>query len=407
MSEYFIEGSVLQEPDELVNINNNVYAVYMYTTTGGAVMPLVVNVDLPKSFQEGAIDKATVYTEETFADKYGYAFFSMFNLSDLKLIDPENRETTDIDFLLENVENDLERKATSFGKEWYLDDEVQQLFAYGAITGEDISPYLENLTWFKDHNATQREWITLVYNNPEKAQELINNNYIAFRTQISQLGISGSGVDDLTRQLAGDIAQGNIDSAEASQILSYLIDPYKLAMAGGEDALNESYRGFVDKINPSKSGVADAKSLITKYLGVDAAQEFAKNGIVEQYAAMLRADAELGEGVNVNRETIIEQLQTAHDKLFPQFAGSQHEMWSAPMYRSFQAITGKSALSNTDKKNVDIITQKTGGDMTLFSGEIRKQYEDDPTYADQVLGGMASVFRQDVSGVFTGQSLVG
>jgi hypothetical protein len=122
---------------------------------------------------------------------------------------------------------------------------------------------------------------------------------------------------------------------------------------------------------------------------------------------MLRADAELGEGVNVNRETIIEQLQTAHDKLFPQFAGSQHEMWSAPMYRSFQAITGKSALSNTDKKNVDIITQKTGGDMTLFSGEIRKQYEDDPTYADQVLGGMASVFRQDVSGVFTGQSLVG
>ena len=402
----FKEGSRLQVPDELIIVNGKYYAVYNYVATSGNTMPLVVDVDLPESFAEGALETATPYTEQTFSDQYGYAFFPMFNLSDLKAIDPES-ETTDVDWLLENVENDLQKKATTFGKEWYLDDEVQQLFAYGAITGEDISPYLENLTWFKDHNASQRDWITLVYNNPQKAQEFINNNYIALRTQINQLGISGSGADDLTRQLAGDIAQGNIDSAEASQILSYLIDPYKMSMAGGVDALNAGYRGYVEKINPTKNGIASAKALITKYLGVDAAQEFAKNGIVEQYAAMLRADADLGEGVNTNKETIIEQLQTAHDKLFPQFEGSQHEMWSAPMYRNFMAITGKSALSNTDKKNVDIISQKTGGDMTLFAGEIRNQYEDDPTYADQVLGGMASVFRQDVSGVFTGQSLVG
>ena len=46
--------------------------------------------------------------------------------------------------------------------------------------------------------------------------------------------------------------------------------------------------------------------------------------------------------------------------------------------------------------------------MTLFSAEIRNQYEDDPTYADQVLGAMTTAFgSQDVSGVFTGQSLVG
>ena len=401
----FKEGSLLQVPDELIIVNGKYYAVYNYVATSGNSMPLVVDVDLPESFAEGALDAAVAYTEQTFADQYGYAFFPMFNLSDLKVIDPEN-QTTDVDWLLENVENDLQKKAKTFGKEWYLDDEVQQLFAYGAITGEDISSYLENLTWFKDHNAAQRDWITLVYNNPQKAQEFINNNYIALRTQMNQLGISGSGVDDLTRQLAGDIAQGNIDSAEASQILSYLIDPYKLTMAGGIDALNEDYRGFTDKINPSKNGIAGAKSLITKYLGVDAAQEFTKNGIVEQYAAMLRADAETG---TTNNEDIIkEQLQTAHDKLFPQFEGSQHEMWSAPMYSKFLSLTGKTALSNTDKKNVDIISQKTGGDMTLFSAEIRNQYEDDPTYADQVLGAMTTAFgSQDVSGVFTGQSLVG
>ena len=93
--------------------------------------------------------------------------------------------------------------------------------------------------------------------------------------------------------------------------------------------------------------------------------------------------------------------------MFPNYAGSQHALWSAPLYRTFQTITGKAALSNQDKKNVDIISQKVGGDMTLFAGEIRKTYENDPTYQDKVLGDMTGVFKQDVSGVFTGQSLVG
>ena len=141
----FKEGSLLQTPDELIVVNGEYYAVYNYTASSGATMPLVVDIDLPESFAEGALAQATEYTVESFADNYGYAFFPMFNLSDLKVVDPKNPKT-DIDWLLENVENDLQKKATIFGKTWYLDDEVQQLFAYGAITGESITPYLENLT---------------------------------------------------------------------------------------------------------------------------------------------------------------------------------------------------------------------------------------------------------------------
>jgi len=407
MSEYFIEGSLLQEPDELISIDNNTYAVYLYTTTSGSVMPLVVRVDLPKSFKEGAIDKANPYTEETFADKYGYAFFSMFNLSDLKLIDPDDRDVSDVDWLLQNIENDLETKAKNFGKRWYLDDEVQQLFAYGAITGEDISPFLEQLTWFKDSTPEQRNFIELLYTKPDKAAKLVKDNYTALKVQIAQMGISGEGVDDLVRELAGDVAQGNITTAEAALTLSYLIDPYKLSMAGGKDVMNQDYVGFIGKINQTHSGVANAKDLVTQYLGVDTSMAFEKSGVIEKYAAMLRADAALGEGVTTNLDIIKNQLQSAHDKMFPGYAGSQHNLWSAPLYRTFQTITGKAGLSNEDKKKVDIISQKVGGDMTLFAAEIRKQYEDDPTYQDTVLGAMTGVFKQDVSGVFTGQSLVG
>ena len=45
----FIEGSLLQVPDELILVNNEYYAVYNYETTGGSIMPLVVDIDLPES----------------------------------------------------------------------------------------------------------------------------------------------------------------------------------------------------------------------------------------------------------------------------------------------------------------------------------------------------------------------
>ena len=45
--------------------------------------------------------------------------------------------------------------------------------------------------------------------------------------------------------------------------------------------------------------------------------------------------------------------------------------------------------------------------MTLFAGELRKKFENDPTVQDNTLRGMGGVFNQDISGVFRGQGLVG
>ena len=170
----FKEGSLLQVPDELIVVDEQYFAVYNYTTTEGAVMPLIVSVDLPDSFIDGAIDNAVEYTIQTFADEYGYAFLPMFNMSDLKIMDPDN-PGTDIDALLENVENDLETKAKYFGKTWLLDNDVQQLFAYGAITGEDISPYLESLQVFQDFNEQERTFKELQYTNPSAANKALKD----------------------------------------------------------------------------------------------------------------------------------------------------------------------------------------------------------------------------------------
>ena len=77
----FKEGSLLQVPDELIVVDEQYFAVYNYTTTEGAVMPLVVSVDLPDSFIDGAIDNAVGYTIQTFADEYGYALYSNYLLT--------------------------------------------------------------------------------------------------------------------------------------------------------------------------------------------------------------------------------------------------------------------------------------------------------------------------------------
>ena len=104
---------------------------------------------------------------------------------------------------------------------------------------------------------------------------------------------------------------------------------------------------------------------------------------------------------------MLDELQAAHDKLFPNYEGSKHSLWSSSLYKTAQNILGKAALSINDKKSIDVLSQSVGGDMTLFAGELRKKFENDPTVQDNTLSGMGGVFNQDISGVFRGQGLVG
>lgn len=402
----FKEGSLLQVPDELIVVDEQYFAVYNYTTTEGAVMPLIVSVDLPDSFIDGAIDNAVEYTIQTFADEYGYAFLPMFNMSDLKIMDPDN-PGTDIDALLENVENDLETKAKYFGKTWLLDNDVQQLFAYGAITGEDISPYLESLQVFQDFNEQERTFKELQYTNPSAANKALKDGYTALKLQAAQLGITGDGVDGLIRDLSFDIVSGRLTTSEGMNQLLYLTDDYRLAMAGGQEVLDDKYKPYLETINKTQTGMGAAKNLISEYLGADVARAFKENGLLEKYAAGLRADAQAGEGVTVNKDKMLDELQAAHDKLFPNYEGSKHSLWSSSLYKTAQNILGKAALSINDKKSIDVLSQSVGGDMTLFAGELRKKFENDPTVQDNTLRGMGGVFNQDISGVFRGQGLVG
>jgi hypothetical protein len=341
-------------------------------------------------------------TEEQFQEETGYVLFSIFSLSDLK------QETADdplsnLDAILANVDNDLERKAQKFGSSWYLDDEVQQLFAYGAITGESITPYLEDLSWWKNTTEDERDWIKLVYRDPNKANEIIKDNYQSLLLSLNQLQITGEGADDLIKQLTSDLSSGKFGtgseaSSEINSIVSLLVDSVKRQQSGGLEALPEDYQGYVGRINETKSGEGTAFDLVEKYLGTEAAHSYRESGLLKEYSGLLRADSEAG--TTINADMINEELQKAHDKLYPEFEGSKHQSWSTTLYEDTRAILGKTSLSRGDKKKVDLISQSVGGDRTLIRGAIRKEFEDDPSYQNTVLQNVSRVFGQDQSGVF-------
>ena len=404
----FKEGIGLDQADRLIIVDGKYYAIYDYTTIGGNTMPLVIEVDvLDVLANPGAAIETSI---EQFESDTGYIFQPIFMVSQLSKTDPTD-ETTDLDYILNFTKNQLEKKANVLGKKWFLNDDVQRLFALQAITGEEVSEYLDPILEGYG-TADEREWIELVYRDPSKAEEIVYDNYENLLLSTNQMRITGPGVDALLKDLAGDVSSGKFGTGQAAsskvnEIISYLTDSVKRDMAGGINAIDEEYRQYVGQIDETQSGIAAAYKLVKDYLGEDIAKTYRSNGMLEQYAGLLRADASAGytEGGGANETKLTNDLQAAHDKIFPGFEGSKHSDWSGPIYEIGGTTLGKSFLTVEEKKQMDLIAQKVGGDMNLYEQELRTQFENDADYQDKVLSNSTSVFNQDISAVFVGQGM--
>ena len=108
------------------------------------------------------------------------------------------------------------------------------------------------------------------------------------------MGISGEGVDDLVRRLIRYMHKV-IDYCRKEHKLYLILSIHRLFMAVVWH-MNQNYTKYADRINAMTGGVADAKTLVTQYLGLDSAIAFESNGVIEQYAALLRADGAQGTG---------------------------------------------------------------------------------------------------------------
>jgi hypothetical protein len=177
-----------------------------------------------------------------------------------------------------------------------------------------------------------------------------------------------------------------------------LSDPYYRTVSGGDETIPESYRKYIDTINPTKVGELAAENLIVDYVGEDALAGYIESGVFAKYAGMLRLDAE--QETNTGEEQIKQELQIAHDKLNPHFAGAKHSTWSAPLYNYGFQIT-KIAPNKEFKAYMDRLAKDFKGDYTVIGQQIRNDYQDSPGVKNDILGGMAGQFKQDLSAAFS------
>ena len=113
---------------------------------------------------------------------------------------------------------------------------------------------------------------------------------------------------------------------------------------------------------------------------------------------MLRLDAE--QETTTGKEQIMQELQMAHDKLYPHFEGAKHSTWSAPLYNYGFQIT-KVAPDKNFKAYMDRLAKDFKGDYTVIGQQIRQDYIDSPGVKNELMSGMAGQFKQDLSAAFS------
>ena len=137
----------------------------------------------------------------------------------------------------------------------------------------------------------ERKWIQLELLAPERAKAQLSQNKENFNVDMTALGLTGSGFNSLSSQLALDVSSGKMiegdgmDGDKAFEILRLLSDPYYRSISGGDEAIPESYRSYIGTINPTKTGELAAENLIIDYVGEDALAGYIESGVFATFSA--------------------------------------------------------------------------------------------------------------------------
>ena len=387
------------EADEVIQVDGEYYGIFNVAGPEYS-LPLVVFIDSVNYFTNGQPPAGIQsFTKEEWENANERLFVPVLNYSQLQ--DPDDRSWSEIETALEKS---IDASAAISGN-WIYEEDIVKLYASSALTGIPVtSEEIENTPYYLNTTEQERNFIQLKLLAPDRADAQLAQNKENFNVDLNGLGITGSGFNSLSSQLALDITSGKMiegqamSSAKAFEIMTLLSDSYYRKMSGGDDAIPESYRKYIGMIDETKTGELAAKNIIIDIMGESALDGYIESGQLEKYAGMLRLDA-LTES-NVQEEKIRTELQAAHDKVYPHFSGSKHSTWSAPLYNYGFNIT-KQAPNKEFKSYMDNLAKDFKGDYTIIGKQVRNDYQNTPGVQQDILSGMASNFKQDLSAAFS------
>jgi len=381
------------QPEEIIEIDGVIYAVYLDTDEELGDFPILAKVDNPNFLSEGVVPTSLDATE--FASKYGYAYRGHEDLLVSEILQSDEQEP--YRGVFDAVENKFQAQAQENGMKWLLDRDVQAAFLAASLTGVPVSvDDLSGTTWYKNTTENERKFMVKYYSDPDGIKKDISTNIVNIREGIISRNMQGP-INELAEALATAVTTFQIDAEEVDTLLDYIDDETYLDLLGGKDLLPEVLQPFIGKFTGVNTGQSTAKGYIVDILGVPAYEAMKQSGAFYKLAARVRAG---------DVEGVKNELQMQHDTLYPMFKGSNYATWngyySNRASRLINGVTGNQIveLTPSQKDTINDLIIKSNGDYMEFDKQVREKFFDSPGIKNQFLDDLASRIPQAYSGVF-------
>jgi len=382
------------QPEDIIEIDGVIYAVYLDTDEELGDFPILAKVDNPNFLSLGVEPVSLDAT--TFAERYGYAYRGHEDLLVSEILQGAD-EPEPYRGVFDAVESKFQAQAQENGMKWLLDRDVQAAFLAASLTGVPVSvDDLSGTTWYKNTTENERKFMVKYYSDPDGIKKDISTNIVNIREGIISRNMQGP-INELAEALATAVTTFQIDAEEVDTLLDYIDDETYLDLLGGKDLLPEVLQPFIGKFTGVNTGQSTAKGYIVDILGVPAYEAMKQSGAFYKLAARVRAG---------DVEGVKNELQMQHDTLYPMFKGSNYATWngyySNRASRLINGVTGNQIveLTPSQKDTINDLIIKSNGDYMEFDKQVREKFFDSPGIKNQFLDDLASRIPQAYSGVF-------
>lgn len=383
------------QPKEFIRIDGKIYAVFFDTEEDLGDFPILALVDSENFVKEGT---AVIDLDaDSFVDKYKYVFRGHEDLlvSDILTI-TDGADAQDYRSIMDIEEKKLNDRAMEDGMKWLLDRDVQTVFLSAILTGQPVSiDDLSKTDWFNSSTPEQRNFMAEFYSDPNEIENKVSTNIKDIRTKMFEMGFKGD-ITRLSEVLAYGVVSNQYTPEQVDTYLNYIGDETYMNIAGGIQVLPEELQQFADQFETTV-GEASARSYIKQYVGPDALATYEQDGTLLRYAGMIR---------NGQDQTVIDELQTLHDVMYPGFEGSKYNTWNSHFTnRASKTINGTTGnqivdLTKNQQATVNDLIVEAKGDYQEFDKLVRKNYKNSPGVKNTIKSEMLSLVPQAVSGVF-------
>ena len=147
------------QPEDIIEINGVVYAVFFDTDEALGDFPILAKVDSLNFLREGTVPEEL--SEEQFAAKYGYVFRGH---EDLLVSEIQTRtagqDPQEYRSIMDVAEAQLDERSKEKGMSWFLDKDVQLQFLAAVLTGVPVSESdLDETNWYLSTTPEERSFL--------------------------------------------------------------------------------------------------------------------------------------------------------------------------------------------------------------------------------------------------------